>query len=145
MMRDEFKRQERNVTAKQDADAYASEHRQTETDSSFMMNRRKTVFWALVILGIIVIAFVTNLQNYPRQTHWRRLPYLIDNTEDELKFSCILKRKTGTVLPVPAKTQDFYFFFMAIYIDQKSKFIICCNSWGILPQNNSELFRMNSL
>ena len=61
MMRDEFKRQERNVTAKQDADAYVSEHRQTETDSSFMMNRRKTVFWALVILGIIVIAFVTNL------------------------------------------------------------------------------------
>ena len=61
MMRDEFKGQERNVTAKQDADAYALEHRQTETDSSFMMNRRKTVFWALVILGIIVIAFVTNL------------------------------------------------------------------------------------
>ena len=44
MMRDEFKRQERNVTAKQDADAYASEHRQTETDSSFMMNRRKRYF-----------------------------------------------------------------------------------------------------
>jgi hypothetical protein len=61
MMRDEFKRQERNVTARQDADAYASEHRQAETGSSFMENRRKTVFWALVILGIIVIAIVTNL------------------------------------------------------------------------------------
>ncbi|MBQ8067839.1 MAG: hypothetical protein IJ201_05770 [Solobacterium sp.] len=61
MMRDEFKRQERNVTARQDADAYASEHRTAETGPSFMENRRKTVFWAVVILGIIVIAIVTNL------------------------------------------------------------------------------------
>ena len=61
MMREELKRQERNVTVRQDADAYASEHRQVETDSSFMSNRRRTVFWALVILGIIVIAVVTNL------------------------------------------------------------------------------------
>ncbi|MBQ1438420.1 MAG: hypothetical protein IIZ10_01930 [Solobacterium sp.] len=61
MMRDEFKRQERNVTARQDADAYASEHRQAEASPSFMENRRKTVFWALVILAVIVIAVVTNL------------------------------------------------------------------------------------
>ncbi len=61
MMRDEFKRQERNVTARQDADAYASEHRQAEAGPSFMENRRKTVFWALVILAVIGIAVVTNL------------------------------------------------------------------------------------
>ncbi|HCK88032.1 MAG TPA: hypothetical protein DHW39_04385 [Erysipelotrichaceae bacterium] len=61
MMKDEFKRQERNTTARQDADAYASEHRQAEAGPSYMENRRKTVFWALVILGIIVIAVLTNL------------------------------------------------------------------------------------
>ena len=61
MMRDEFKQQARNITTRQDADAYASEHRETETGPSFMQNRRKTVFWALVILAVIVIAVVTNL------------------------------------------------------------------------------------
>ena len=57
----DFKQQERNTIARQDADAYASQYRQAEPGPSFMENRRKTVFLALVILAVIVIAVVTNL------------------------------------------------------------------------------------
>ena len=61
MSENDFKHQQRNTAARQDADAYASQYRHAETGPSFMENRKKTVFWALIILAVIVIAVVTNL------------------------------------------------------------------------------------
>lgn len=60
----DFKQQERAVTARQDADAYASQYRNKEAEPSFMENRRKTLFWALVILAVIVLAIITNLVRF---------------------------------------------------------------------------------
>ena len=57
----DFKQQERNTLARQDADAYASEYRHAETGPSFAENRRKTVFLALAVLALIIIAVITNL------------------------------------------------------------------------------------
>ena len=57
----DFKQQERNTIVRRDADAAASQYRQGETGPSFMENRRKTVFLALAILAVILIAVLTNL------------------------------------------------------------------------------------